>query len=130
MSRIVDWVNKPKTVLMIFGNFPRLKQWLELHKEQIIKSGGEIRLITTTVTWTNGSRLILGHAVDDEDFDKFKGLEYDVVIGGNEDLRRRALVNRTLKSMPDWRNGRRTGLKILCPKGRMGSTPVSGTKIL
>lgn len=27
---------------------------------------------------------------------------------------------------PEWRNGRRGGLKIPCPKGRVGSTPSSG----
>ena len=29
--------------------------------------------------------------------------------------------------MPEWRNGRRDGLKIRCPQGRVGSTPTSGT---
>ena len=29
--------------------------------------------------------------------------------------------------MPGWRNGRRCGLKIRCPKGRAGSTPALGT---
>ena len=29
--------------------------------------------------------------------------------------------------MPEWRNGRRAGLKIPCPQGREGSTPSSGT---
>src|SRR5262249_2281292 len=28
---------------------------------------------------------------------------------------------------PEWRNGRRGGLKIRCPKGRVGSNPTSGT---
>ena len=28
---------------------------------------------------------------------------------------------------PEWRNGRRGGLKILCSKGRVGSSPTSGT---
>lgn len=28
---------------------------------------------------------------------------------------------------PEWRNGRRDGLKIRCPQGRVGSTPTSGT---
>src|SRR5690606_9415844 len=28
---------------------------------------------------------------------------------------------------PDWRNGRRGALKMLCPKGRVGSSPTSGT---
>lgn len=28
---------------------------------------------------------------------------------------------------PGWRNGRRGGLKIRCPKGRGGSTPPPGT---
>ena len=31
--------------------------------------------------------------------------------------------------MPGWRNGRRCGLKIRCPKGRAGSTPALGTNI-
>ena len=30
-------------------------------------------------------------------------------------------------NMPGWRNGRRCGLKIRCPKGRAGSTPALGT---
>ncbi len=29
--------------------------------------------------------------------------------------------------MPEWRNGRRAGLKIQCPQGRVGSSPTSGT---
>src|SRR5215813_13600188 len=29
--------------------------------------------------------------------------------------------------VPGWRNGRRCGLKIRCPKGRAGSTPALGT---
>ncbi len=29
--------------------------------------------------------------------------------------------------LPEWRNGRRGGLKIRCPQGRVGSTPSSGT---
>ena len=29
--------------------------------------------------------------------------------------------------MPEWRNGRRAGLKIPCPQGHEGSTPSSGT---
>ena len=28
--------------------------------------------------------------------------------------------------MPEWRNGRRGGLKIRCPQGRVGSSPSSG----
>ena len=31
--------------------------------------------------------------------------------------------------MPEWRNGRRAGFKNLCPKGRVGSTPTSGTQV-
>src|SRR6185369_4199476 len=31
--------------------------------------------------------------------------------------------------MPGWRNGRRCGLKIRCPKGRAGSTPALGTTL-
>lgn len=30
-------------------------------------------------------------------------------------------------SSPEWWNGRRAGLKIRCPSGRVGSTPTSGT---
>ena len=30
-------------------------------------------------------------------------------------------------SVPEWRNGRRGGLKIHCPRGREGSIPSSGT---
>ena len=29
---------------------------------------------------------------------------------------------------PGWRNGRRGGLKIRCPQGRVGSSPTPGTK--
>ncbi len=32
--------------------------------------------------------------------------------------------------VPGWRNGRRCGLKIRCPKGRAGSTPALGTNSL
>ena len=32
--------------------------------------------------------------------------------------------------MPGWRNGRRCGLKIRCPKGRAGSTPALGTNFI
>ncbi len=35
------------------------------------------------------------------------------------------VVERSLEE-PEWRNGRRAGFKILCPKGRVGSTPTSG----
>jgi hypothetical protein len=31
--------------------------------------------------------------------------------------------------VPGWRNGRRYGLKIRCPKGRAGSTPALGTTL-
>ena len=34
-----------------------------------------------------------------------------------------------LPPWPEWRNGRRDGLKIRCPKGRVGSTPTSGTQM-
>lgn len=30
-------------------------------------------------------------------------------------------------TLPEWRNGRRDGLKIRCPQGRVGSSPSSGT---
>src|SRR5262245_61539873 len=33
----------------------------------------------------------------------------------------------TLRTWPEWRNGRRARLKIWCPKGRVGSSPTSGT---
>ena len=36
---------------------------------------------------------------------------------------------RVADNMPGWRNGRRCGLKIRCPKGRAGSTPALGTTI-
>ena len=32
-----------------------------------------------------------------------------------------------LSPQPKWRNGRRDGLKIRCPKGRVGSNPTLGT---
>jgi chromosome segregation ATPase len=31
---------------------------------------------------------------------------------------------------PEWRNGRRDGFKIRCPKGRVGSSPTSGTQVI
>ena len=34
------------------------------------------------------------------------------------------------RTPPKWRNGRRAGLKILCPQGRVGSTPTFGTSTL
>jgi hypothetical protein len=40
----------------------------------------------------------------------------------------RCNANQTLcLHLPEWRNGRRAGFKILCPQGRVGSTPTSGT---
>ena len=33
---------------------------------------------------------------------------------------------RIIRRTPGWRNGRRGGLKILCPQGHMGSTPIPG----
>jgi hypothetical protein len=42
-------------------------------------------------------------------------------------LPNRRLPVRVGIGMPEWRNGRRAGFKILCPKGRVGSTPTSGT---
>ena len=36
-------------------------------------------------------------------------------------------IGYTLDNMPEWRNGRRTRLKIWHPFGYTGSTPVSGT---
>ena len=36
-------------------------------------------------------------------------------------------IFRLTDNMPGWRNGRRCGLKIRCPKGRAGSTPALGT---
>lgn len=35
-----------------------------------------------------------------------------------------------LPPWPEWRNGRRDGLKIRCPKGRVGSSPTSGTQVI
>ena len=32
-----------------------------------------------------------------------------------------------MRTGPEWRNGRRDGLKIRCPQGRVGSNPTSGT---
>ena len=40
----------------------------------------------------------------------------------NEDL-----VWGSWSNEPEWRNGRRDGLKIRCPQGRVGSSPSSGT---
>src|SRR5688500_11861842 len=36
---------------------------------------------------------------------------------------------RVTDNMPGWRDGRRCGLKIRCPKGRAGSSPALGTII-
>ena len=33
-----------------------------------------------------------------------------------------------LTTEPGWRNGRRGGLKIRCPQGRVGSSPTPGTR--
>ena len=41
------------------------------------------------------------------------------------ELRRYALT-----PWPEWRNGRRDGLKIRCPEGRVGSSPTSGTQVI
>ena len=35
-----------------------------------------------------------------------------------------------IRSWPEWRNGRRDGLKIRCPEGRVGSSPTSGTQVI
>ncbi len=35
--------------------------------------------------------------------------------------------SRTLWIRPEWRNGRRSGLKLRGPQGRQGSNPCSGT---
>ena len=36
--------------------------------------------------------------------------------------------NRMFHSRPEWRNGKRAGLKIQWPQGRVGSSPTSGTR--
>ena len=36
---------------------------------------------------------------------------------------------RDTEHLPEWRNGRRGGLKIRCPEGRVGSNPTLGTSI-
>src|SRR5206468_5354607 len=41
-----------------------------------------------------------------------------------------ARASATLGPPPVWRNGRRTGLKILGPQGRAGSSPATGTIFL
>ena len=41
--------------------------------------------------------------------------------------RKRLARIRLTDDVPGWRNGRRCGLKIRCPKGRAGSTPALGT---
>src|SRR5438445_5162354 len=43
---------------------------------------------------------------------------------GLDFTRRRQLV------VPQWRNGRRRALKTLCPKGRVGSNPSCGTRVM
>ena len=43
--------------------------------------------------------------------------------------KRKFLLEFGLRTMPGWRNGRRCGLKIRCPKGRAGSTPALGTTL-
>ena len=44
-----------------------------------------------------------------------------------ETIRARRLIE--LVAVPGWRNGRRRGLKIRCPRGRAGSTPAPGTSL-
>jgi hypothetical protein len=39
----------------------------------------------------------------------------------------RARASMRPHARPGWRNGRRAGLKILCPRGRVGSNPTPGT---
>ncbi len=41
----------------------------------------------------------------------------------------RAFQTRSV-TRPEWRNGRRGGLKIRWPQGRVGSTPSSGTSTI
>ena len=38
-------------------------------------------------------------------------------------------IIRPRRQVPGWRNGRRGGLKNLCPKGRVGSNPTPGTSV-
>ena len=47
------------------------------------------------------------------------------VLGGGRAVRR-ATIGAPPK--PGWRNGRRGGFKIPCPKGRVGSSPTPGTQ--
>jgi hypothetical protein len=42
---------------------------------------------------------------------------------------RRSRPSDTTNPKPEWRNGRRAGFKILCPQGRAGSSPASGTMV-
>ena len=53
---------------------------------------------------------------------------YSLVTAGSASNKNKSLGTiRVRTNMPGWRNGRRCGLKIRCPKGRAGSTPALGT---
>ncbi len=93
MNRLIDWMQKPKIVLLIFPTYPQLHNWFQVHQRDM-GSGTIIKKTTNTITFSNGAILYLGHAEKEEDFDKFRGLEYDIVLGGNDYLRSRALMNR------------------------------------
>lgn len=94
MNRLIDWCLKPKVVLLIFKSYPELYRWLKINEQDIIDKGAIISKTTNKITFLNGITLYLGYAEKDEDYDKFLSFEYDIVIGGNEELKRRAMVNK------------------------------------
>ena len=52
---------------------------------------------------------------------------FDLILGEDIDV----YHNKSQFSlfMPEWRKGSRSGLKIRCPQGRVGSNPTSGTTV-
>ena len=66
-------------------------------------------------------RLVLG---DDDTSRGGRGLLH---VTHSRSLRYRSRCRAPGARAPDWRNGRRGALKMLCPQGREGSSPSSGT---
>ncbi len=94
MSRIIEWLFKPKIILFIFPTYRQLRNWIDENKDEIIVHYGTINITTNKITFENGAIIWLGHAERLEDLDKYRGLEYDVVIGGDEQLRVRDITHR------------------------------------
>ena len=80
----IDWIAAPKQLLYIFPNYPRLHNWLMANESTIIKLGGVIERINHRITFPSGNVLNLGHAENEDQLQKFYGLEYDL-IGGTSD---------------------------------------------